>query len=183
MDDDDDVAAAAPLSKGKSKSIDGGESSREADGALGHGNVVLSAQGTDCSQVLKHTDDVLSTLEINARSIFKVRDRAAVQFRWSMRFPASIKKEDLTAKAPFSKMPYLALGKIKIERAAANDDERESKEDTRAVEFSGLKKQLDGLWTENRWLRKNIEQLRSEIGDRKTAPAISPVESRRKIVA
>ncbi|XP_038904343.1 uncharacterized protein LOC120090696 [Benincasa hispida] len=165
----------AALSRGKS--VDGGETS---DLRLGLGNAVLSSQRIDCSEVWNRVDDVLSTVEINARSTFKLRDSAAVKFRWSMRFPTSMKKEDFLAKIPPSKMPYLALGKIKIERAMASDSERESNEAGGAGEFLALKKHLDDLWTESRWLKKNIEELQSEIGDQKAAPATPPVETRKK---
>lgn len=167
---DDDVPT---LSRGKS--VDGGET-----GDLGLGNAALSSQRIDCSEILNRFDDVFSTVEINARSTFKVRDTAAVKFRWSMRFPASMKKEEFTAKVPLSKMPYLALGKIKIERAAASDGEQQSNKTAGAEEFSDLKKHLEDLWTEGRWLKKNIEQLQSEIGDQKAAPATPPVETRKK---
>lgn len=92
----------------------------------------------------------------------------------------SMKKEEFTAKVMLSKIPYLALRKIKIELAAASDSERESNEAVSAGEISVLKKHLDDLRTESRWMKKNIEQLRSEIGDQMAAPANPPVESRKK---
>ncbi|XP_008461888.2 uncharacterized protein LOC103500380 [Cucumis melo] len=167
---DDDASA---LSRGKS--IDGPETPD-----LGLGNPVLSSQRTDCSEVFNRVDDVFSTMEINARSTFKVGDSTAVKFRWSMWFPTSMKKDEFTAKAPLSKMPYLALGKIKIERAAASEGERESNGAGGAGEFSGMKKHLEDLWKESRWLKKNVEQLQSEIGEQKAGPTTPPVETRKK---
>ncbi|KGN58622.1 uncharacterized protein LOC105435123 [Cucumis sativus] len=167
---DDDVSAFT-----RGKSVVGPETPD-----LGLGNPVLSSQRIDFSEALNRVDDVLSTMEINARSTFKVGDSTAVKFRWSMTFPTCMKKDEFTAKAPLSKMPYLALGKIKIERAAASESERESNKAAGAGEFSGLKKHLEDLWKESRWLKKNIEQLQSEIGEQKAAPSTPPVETRKK---
>ncbi|XP_022983406.1 uncharacterized protein LOC111482016 [Cucurbita maxima] len=172
---DDDLAA---MSSGKS--VHGGESSGEVHTDLGLGNTIFSGQRIHCSGIYNRVHDLLSTGEINARSTFKVKNSAAVKFQWCMRFPMSMKKEEFTAKVMLSKIPYLALRKIKIELAAASDSERESNEAVGGGEISVLKKHLEDLRTESLWMKKYIEQLRSEIGDQMAAPANPPVESRKK---
>ncbi|KAA8516993.1 hypothetical protein F0562_017189 [Nyssa sinensis] len=113
-----------------------------------------------------------------------VRQRAVVNLRWGVRFPAAeeegwlVAKTNPMARVSSQKFPLLVLNKIGIEHAAGDDSNDRNKvgpslnspgnADVAEACF-GVKRQLEIIQAENGLLRKAMDDLKSEIGTGKLA--------------
>ena len=119
---------------------------------------------------------VFSGVEIAAKTMLPVRSKAVVSFRWGVRVPAEIKSGGgaSTTGINFRKIPFFVMNKIGIEQVDGGD-ERSKKEGTAekvgmdlgnaevAEACLGVKRQLEVLQSENRHLKKAVEELSEEM--------------------
>ncbi|XP_010524460.1 PREDICTED: uncharacterized protein LOC104802510 [Tarenaya hassleriana] len=131
--------------------------------------------------------ELLSGVEVAARTSLPVRGRAVVNFRWGIRVPAEIRHDaDPMAGISLRRFPFLVMNKIGIEHVdgphtkggrPANDPGKTS------VQSQGLhgadvaeaclavKRQLEALQSENGQLKRAVEDLRRELSnDRPFSP-------------
>eukprot|EP00262_Sarcandra_glabra_P007511 TRINITY_DN20378_c0_g1_i1.p1 TRINITY_DN20378_c0_g1~~TRINITY_DN20378_c0_g1_i1.p1 ORF type:complete len:379 (-),score=28.50 TRINITY_DN20378_c0_g1_i1:262-1398(-) len=129
-------------------------------------------------------DSLFSGVEVRARSVFPLRNRALLKFQWGLRFPPELRSslfdegtKDPTAGISLRKIPLLVMNKISIEHVSEHEKDTR-KSGTRGVLPStadvaeacfSVRHQLDALHAENGFLRRAVEDLRSEIGAGKIA--------------
>ncbi|KAI4300699.1 hypothetical protein L6164_034045 [Bauhinia variegata] len=116
--------------------------------------------------------NMLSGMEVAARTTVPVRGRAVLNFRWGVRLPAELKSRDsATAGIAFHKIPFLVMDKIGVEHVDGSDSKGKgsSKKGTElgnanvAETCLIVKRQLEVLQAENGLLRNAVEDLRREI--------------------
>eukprot|EP00262_Sarcandra_glabra_P021193 TRINITY_DN880_c0_g1_i2.p1 TRINITY_DN880_c0_g1~~TRINITY_DN880_c0_g1_i2.p1 ORF type:complete len:339 (-),score=49.42 TRINITY_DN880_c0_g1_i2:180-1196(-) len=102
-----------------------------------------------------------SGMAVTARTVLPVAKRAAVKFRWGVNFPAEFGRV---------KLPFLTVDKISVERG----DEQVMREIGDGVKSTAdsevlkgicylMKKEVEVLQKENRWIKESLEELRSVI--------------------
>ncbi|KAJ3694681.1 hypothetical protein LUZ60_000058 [Juncus effusus] len=114
-------------------------------------------------------DRFLSGIELNARSVLPVFNRANLNFRWGFRVPA-----EFNSGVSVSKMPLLVVNKLSIEHVTGDKKEMEMKEkkkqdDDVADRFAGVKPEIDALRAESGLVRRAVEDLRAEVSGWKFA--------------
>ncbi|XP_073010048.1 uncharacterized protein [Typha latifolia] len=124
---------------------------------------------------------MLSGVEVTARSVLPVGNRAAVRFRWGLKMPPELRSaiSDGGGRYPvpgitLSKIPLLVMNKVSIEHVVDKAEPKESKTTLahEAAETSSLvKRQLESMQAENNLLRRAVEDIRTEIGSWKASPA------------
>ncbi|KAM7524579.1 hypothetical protein LguiA_014481 [Lonicera macranthoides] len=109
---------------------------------------------------------LFSGLEVSARTCVPVRNRAVVNFRWGVRFPAELTNGDSISRVSFNSLPILVMNKIGIEHFPVEDSKVYSDRETPDMTDAclNLKQQLDVIQSENVNLRKSIDEMKSEFG-------------------
>uniref|UniRef100_A0A5B7BSF9 Uncharacterized protein n=1 Tax=Davidia involucrata TaxID=16924 RepID=A0A5B7BSF9_DAVIN len=134
---------------------------------------------------------LLNGMEVSARTVLPVRQRAIVKFRWGVRFPAAeegavVARTNSTSWISFQKIPVLVMNKIGIEHLAedeTNDRKKvgpslNSPENGNVAEACfNVKHQLEVIQAENGLLRKAMDDLRSEISAGKSAATVGVADS------
>ncbi|XP_077227943.1 uncharacterized protein LOC143860960 [Tasmannia lanceolata] len=135
---------------------------------------------------------LFADVEVSARSVLPLRNRALLKFRWGIRFPSNMfheeRRENSTAEISLRKIPFLMMNKISIEHVAEDGKESGKIPTAGSVISTGdadvaraclsFQRQLEVLQAENGVLIKAVEELRSEIGAGKLAPATGKKEHR-----
>ncbi|XVE96089.1 hypothetical protein REPUB_Repub02eG0191200 [Reevesia pubescens] len=122
---------------------------------------------------------ILSGMEVAARTAVPVKGKALVKFRWGMRIPSEMKSGfsgigDPSAGISFRKIPFLVMDKIGIEHVDSSDSKQAISTASKADPEVGtnadlaeacytVKRQLEGLQSENGLLKRAVEDLRREI--------------------
>ncbi|KAJ4979762.1 hypothetical protein NE237_010542 [Protea cynaroides] len=116
--------------------------------------------------------NLFSGIEMNARTVLPIKDRAVLKFRWGVKFPQELENRITESTAMISpwKIPLLVMSKISIEHVA--DESSKSKKtiggDTDVAEGClAVKRQLETMQAENSSLRRAVEELRSNFRSRK----------------
>ncbi|KAK9265550.1 hypothetical protein L1049_021613 [Liquidambar formosana] len=163
------------------------------DGAFSGERITVLAPESKAASVVA---GLFSGTEVSARTVLPVRNRAAVKFRWGVRFPAQLRNfftEEGTVKnrmagISLQKVPLLVMNKISIEHLDGSD----SKGPTNVgpdMKFPGnadvadlcftVKRQLEALQAENGSLRNAVEDLRSDFAVGKSASPAGAMDSGR----
>ncbi|XAR68583.1 hypothetical protein NMG60_11003761 [Bertholletia excelsa] len=111
---------------------------------------------------------LLSGAEASARTVLPVTNRAAVSFRWGLRFP------NPKAGISFQKFPLLVMDKIKVEHMVGNHSKSSHETNPQGNEnvaeaCLAVKRQLELIQSENGMLRKAMDDLRSEFSAGKSS--------------
>ncbi|CAL9095396.1 unnamed protein product [Musa textilis] len=130
-------------------------------------------------------DGLLSGFEVSARSVLPLRNRTAVEFKWGLRVPPELRTafDDPAAGISLTKLPYLVMSKISIERLPYD---RKAKEKTPAGSTdatdscASVRREVEALQAQSALLRTSVEGLRADIGGWKLAPVFSPVAWKRE---
>ncbi|KAJ8534167.1 hypothetical protein K7X08_007491 [Anisodus acutangulus] len=132
------------------------------------------------SAVAGAVDNLFSGAVVSARTSFPVRNRAVVNFRWGLRFPAVPQAAEdsdtvilgksnfpLPAGISFRQCPLLVMNKIGIEHVAKDDSKKgKTGNADKAQACLDVKQLLETIQTENGLLRNALNDLRSEIASR-----------------
>lgn len=136
----------------------------------------------------------ISGMEVSARTVLPMRGGAVVKCRWGVRFPAEL-RDALTVDAvknraagiSIRQLPTLVMDKIAIEHGKVDGGSEERAEAVPAISITGsvdqvesyfgAKCRMDDLQSENRLLKKAVEDLRSEISEISGSLSSSPVGS------
>ena len=108
-------------------------------------------------------DGFLSGIAVMARTVFPVTKRVAMNMRWGVNFPSNLG----------SKMPYLTLNKIGIERIEEENEEKKKKKNKESDKESSvsdlellkgmcfwMRRDLELLEKENREMKQSLEQMK-----------------------
>ncbi|KAK4765945.1 hypothetical protein SAY87_007587 [Trapa incisa] len=125
--------------------------------------------------------EILSGIEVTARTAVPVRNRAVVNFRWGVRVPWEVGNAfNSTGRITFKKVPFLVMDKIGIEHLASVNSypDPEGQENAPAIHvgnntleaFFAVKRQLEILQAENGMLKKDVEDLRHEFLSKSSNP-------------
>ncbi|KAL5719536.1 hypothetical protein ACHQM5_012295 [Ranunculus cassubicifolius] len=120
-------------------------------------------------------DGVFNGVEMSAKTVLPIRNKAILKFSWGVRMPEEMIKSggivdgnmnDRTAWDTFSRIPFLVMNKISIEHLAKSDSKKVEADVAKKTEEAcfDVKRQLDMLHAENGYLRRAVEEIRSEIG-------------------
>ncbi|KAF5474060.1 hypothetical protein F2P56_005999 [Juglans regia] len=119
--------------------------------------------------------NVLSGMEVAAKTTLPVRGRAIVNFRWGVRVPAELKSvgSNPTAGITFQKIPFLVMNKIGMEHVDGGDSKKTTAKSSPDLTLPAnadvaeacfiVKRQLEVLQAENGSLKKAVEELRREF--------------------
>ncbi|KAJ6832308.1 uncharacterized protein M6B38_346305 [Iris pallida] len=125
--------------------------------------------------------DLVSGVEVAARSVLPVRSRAEVRFKWGVRVPAELRSAFAAAAedgsrvgrggVSFGKLPLLVMSKISVVHVAEDKREAEKKKkddvSKEVADVAGacmeVKKQLEAVQAENGSLRKSVEELKGQF--------------------
>lgn len=118
---------------------------------------------------------LLSGVEVAARTSLPVRGRAVLNFRWGVRVPTEIRRDfDPTAAISLRRFPFLVMNKIGIEHVDGSDGkETKSTTDSSQPKTNGdvaevclaVNRQMEELRTENKQLKRAVEDLRDVISN------------------
>ncbi|KAF6151797.1 hypothetical protein GIB67_010371 [Kingdonia uniflora] len=167
------IESTIPITKVKStgsnnladleKFIDGGETSSSSlengvNKTNGNGGFVINR-----SNAVNVIDEAVNGVEVTARTVLPIRNRALVKFRWGVKFPEELKKSvrDPTAHIALHKIPFLVMNKISIEHVA----EKKGVPQLVDPDDVGRKRQLEDLVLESRLLRKAVEEMGARGGE------------------
>ncbi|GMJ12480.1 hypothetical protein like AT3G57990 [Hibiscus trionum] len=111
-------------------------------------------------------DGIFGGIAVRARTMFPVTKRAVVKLRWIVNLPSGVE----------SKMPYLTINKIGIEKldevkeeknksVGSNEDELELLKGM----YSWMRRDLEVLENENWEMKQCIEDMRHEVSARKAS--------------
>lgn len=140
---------------------------------FGYGNGLYSTDGFDMERSLVRKDDnkagIFGGIAVRARTMFPVTKRSVVKLRWIVNLPSDVG----------SKLPYLTINKIGIEKIEEAKEANEEKNKSMARnddEFELLKgmctwmrRDLDMLEDENREMKQCLEGMKHEISARKAS--------------
>ncbi|KAE8726756.1 Tobamovirus multiplication 2B protein isoform 1 [Hibiscus syriacus] len=103
---------------------------------------------------------------VRASTMFPVTKKAAVNLRWTVNLPSNV----------VSKMPYLTINKIGIEKLDEVNEEKNKSVASNEDEFEMLKgvhswmrRDLERLENENREMKQYIDDVRHEVSARKAS--------------
>ncbi|CAH8268995.1 unnamed protein product [Arabidopsis lyrata] len=118
---------------------------------------------------------LLSGVEVAARTSLPVRGRAVLNFRWGVRVPTEIRRDfDPTAAISLRRFPFLVMNKIGIEHVDGSDAKvTKPTSDPGQLTTSGdvaevclaVNRQMEELRTENKQLKRAVEDLREVISN------------------
>lgn len=115
--------------------------------------------------------DLLTGVEVSAKSVLPLKSKAAVRFRWGVRVPPELRTalaEDRNRALSLGKLPLLVMSKISIEylaedkRKVKGDDVSKGANDV-AEACMSVRKQLEAIQAENGMLRKAVDEIRGSI--------------------
>ncbi|PON57094.1 hypothetical protein PanWU01x14_176840 [Parasponia andersonii] len=113
-------------------------------------------------------DGFLSGITVMARTVLPVTKRVAVNMKWGVNFPSNLG----------SKMPYLTLNKIGIERVEEEKEEKKKKKKTSDESSVSdlellkgmcfwMRRDLELLEKENREMKQSLEQMKSGVSGKR----------------
>ncbi|XP_074565497.1 uncharacterized protein LOC141821994 [Curcuma longa] len=118
-------------------------------------------------------NELLSGVEVSARSILSLPSRTAVHFKWGLRVPPEFRTafEDPTAGISVRKLPHLVISKISVERSGVKTKEKKNASPSEtAEELCGhLRKEVESLQAGSLQLRRIMDDVRAELRDQKAA--------------
>ncbi|PIA48579.1 hypothetical protein AQUCO_01400874v1 [Aquilegia coerulea] len=134
-------------------------------------------------------DGVFNGVEMSAKTLLPIRNKAVLKFNWGVRFPEELKADVIdglgfrnsTGGISLSKIPFLVMNKISIEHVAGDGlkiDNGKNKKKHADMEKEAeevcidVKRQLDVLHAENGLLRRAVDELKSEIGIGKSGKSV-----------
>lgn len=143
---------------------------------FGYGNGLYSTDGFGMERSLVRKDDnkagIFGGIAVRARTMFPVTKRAVVKLRWIVNLPSDLG----------SKMPYLTINKIGVEKIEEAKEAKEAKEEKNKSMarnddelkllkgmYSWMRRDLDMLEDENREMKQCLEGMKHEISARKAS--------------
>lgn len=134
---------------------------------LGYGKGLYSNDGFSTERSLMRRDDkkggLFGGIAVRARTLFPVTKRAVVNLRWAVNLPADLG----------SKMPYLTVNKIAIERVeevkeVKNKSIGSNEDDLELLKgmYLWMKRDLEMLENENKEMQHCLEDMRLGISAR-----------------
>lgn len=122
-------------------------------------------------------NELLSGVEVSARSILSLPSRTAVHFKWGLRVPPEFRTafEDPKAGISVRKLPLLVISKISVERGGVKTKEKKNASPSEtSEELCGyLKKEVESLQAGSLQLRRIMDDVRAELRDQKAAPLMT----------
>ncbi|XP_042513343.1 uncharacterized protein LOC122088220 [Macadamia integrifolia] len=117
--------------------------------------------------------NLFSGMELNARTVLPIRDRAVLKFRWGVSEAfVENKITESSSRNSLWKIPLLVMRKITVEQVVHEEGSKE-KEKEKKKTFTGdadvsdvclaVKRQLEVMQAENSSLRRVVEEFRSDV--------------------
>ncbi|KAG6536974.1 uncharacterized protein LOC122002098 [Zingiber officinale] len=137
----------------------------------------LNVSASTFGSTLGGINELLSGVEVSARSIISLPSRTAVHFKWGLRVPPEFRTafEGPTAGISVRKLPLLVISKISVERSGVKTKEKKNAWPSEtAEELCGhLRKEVESLQAGTLQLRRIMDDVRAELRDQKAAPLMT----------